>query len=198
MMQLALSTLVREPLDRPCTRAEKERFAMITDEEKTLIRDNFRSLVPHVERVSDLFFQRLNAALPHAQEQLSLERSQQRAVFRSLLSFVMKAIDHKSSAWRETPREEDDLFVVALALGRMKPRFDASEQAVGAALLWALDYALGTKFDAAARAAWTRLYALIATAIRMGKHSAPGRLENDLVLARVVSLCAQLEPGGVS
>ena len=171
---------------------------MITDEEKTLIRDNFHSLVPHVERVADLFFQRLNMLVPDAGGARVTDRAAQRAAFRALLSFAIKALDYRAAAWRDTPRDEDDLFVVALAVGRNGHSFAASEEAVGAALLWALDYALGKKFDAAARAAWTRLYALIATAIKMGQRSAPPGAESAPVLARVVSLCAQLEKGGVS
>ena len=62
---------------------------MITDEEKTLIRDNFHSLVPHVERVADLFFQRLNMLVPDARGARVTDRAAQRAAFRSLLSFAI-------------------------------------------------------------------------------------------------------------
>src|SRR5262245_14313710 len=119
---------------------------MITDEEKTLIRDNFRLLVPHVERVSDLFFQRLNKLVPETRNLRAQEPDAQRAAFRALLAFTAKALDYRAASWRETPRDEDDLFVVALAVGRSGRSFAASEEAVGAALLWALDYALGKKF----------------------------------------------------
>jgi hemoglobin-like flavoprotein len=181
--------------------AGKECFRMLTDEEKTLIRDSWRSIAPHAERVSDLFFQRLFQLDPAASSLCSAQQSARRDAFRGLLSFVVKSLDYRAEAWRETPREEDDLFTVALVLGRsargLSRLLAASEEAVGAALLWALDYALGKEFDASTRAAWTRLYGLIATAMRMGK-LAPKGVARDPVLDRVVSLCAQLEPGGVS
>ncbi len=175
---------------------------MITDEEKTLIRDSWRSVAPHAERVSDLFFQRLFQLDPAAEGLCSTDGRAQQAAFRGLLSFVVKSLDYRESAWRDTPREEDDLFMVALVLGQrarsLSRLLAASEEAVGAALLWALDYALGTKFDEPTRTAWTRLYGLIATAMRMGKLAPQEAVARDPVLDRVVSLCAQLEPGGVS
>ena len=129
---------------------------MLTDEDKALIRDSWRLLVPIADTVADLFFQRLFELEPVLRGVARGELAAHKRALVSLLNYVVRSLDWKSDAWRDETRHEDDLFLVLLALGRrakeLGPLADASTEAVGAALLWALDYALGKKFDAACRA----------------------------------------------
>jgi hemoglobin-like flavoprotein len=83
---------------------------------------------------------------------------------------------------------------VVLALGRRHSELyripDESYEAVGAALLWTLDYGLGKKFDDQARAAWTKVYTLVSTTMKMGRLSVQPRSETDKAVARVVAATA--------
>jgi hemoglobin-like flavoprotein len=121
-----------------------------------------------------------------------------------MLNFVVKSLDWPATAWRDEVSEDDDLFLVVLALGRRHSELyrvpDASYEAVGAALLWTLDYGLGKKFDEPCRAAWTRLYGLIATAMKMGRLSVRDSARTDASLDSIVSARARAHnhPGGVS
>ncbi len=108
-----------------------------------------------------------------------------------MLAFIVKALDWPDSAWRDTVDEEDDLCLVMLALGRRHTDLyripDASYDTVGEALLWTLDYGLGKKFDPPTRAAWTKIYTLLALTMKMGRLSVPTASTGDDAVKRIVA-----------
>jgi hemoglobin-like flavoprotein len=63
-------------------------------------------------------------------------------------------------------------MLVVLALGRRHSDLyripNESYGVVAEALLWTLDYGLGEAFTSEVRAAWTRLYTLLAQTMRLG------------------------------
>jgi hemoglobin-like flavoprotein len=114
-----------------------------------------------------------------------------------MLNFVVKSLDWPESAWRDNVDEEDDLFLIVLALGRRHSELykipDSSYAAVGEALLWTLDYGLGKRFDADALAAWTKVYTLVSTTMKMGRLSVEARTKTDHRLNKVMEAAQSAE-----
>ena len=113
----------------------------------------------------------------------------------SMLNFIVKSLDWPESAWRDTVSEEDDLFLIVLALGRRHTDLykipDAAYDTVGEALLFTLDYGLGKKFDAPAREAWTQVYTLVSTTMKMGRLSVQPKEASDRALRGAIEGRAQ-------
>ena len=88
------------------------------------------------------------------------------------LAFAVKAADWADESWAQDVPVDDDLFLVVLALGRRHTLLykvpDEAYATVGEALLWTLNMGLGQAFTPEVKAAWTRLYALLSSVMRMG------------------------------
>lgn len=164
---------------------------MLTDVDKRVIRESWRLVVPIADTAADLFYKRLFELKPAYQQYFKNDMASQKRKLLAMLGFIVKSLDWPESAWRENVDEEDDLFLVMLALGRRHTELykipDSTYAAVGEALLWTLDYGLGKKFDAAARAAWTKVYTLISSAMKMGKLSVQPRTVTDAMVRKIVS-----------
>ena len=164
---------------------------MITDDEKSLIRDSWRLVIPISETAADLFYKRLFELRPDYRTLFPEDMRAQKRKLIAMLAFIVKSLDWPDSAWRDQVSEEDDLCLVLLALGRRHTDLyhvpDASYDTVADALLWTLDYGLGKKFDAPTRAAWTRVYQLCAMTMKMGKLSVATGGSADTALTRIVS-----------
>jgi hemoglobin-like flavoprotein len=150
---------------------------MLSDAEKQAIRESWQLVLPVVETAADLFYRRLaeqNPALrARGQDQLVAQRKE----FVTTFSFVVRGLAWEASEWRSDAPDEDDLFLGMLALGQRGSRLarliEQHYSATGDTLLWTLTYALGKRFDAKARAAWMRLYTLLAIALRLGRLASP-------------------------
>jgi hemoglobin-like flavoprotein len=164
---------------------------MITDEEKAVIKDSWRLVVPIAETAADLFYKKLFELRPDYRRLFPEDMRSQKRKLIAMLSFIVKSMDWPESAWREEVPEEDDLCLIVLALGRRHSDLyrvpDSSYEVVGEALLWTLDYGLGKKFDGPTRAAWTRVYTLLALTMKMGRLSVPGASRADDALGRVIA-----------
>ncbi len=175
---------------------------MLNDAEKAIIRDSWRLVVPIADTAAELFYKRLFELQPEYRSLFPEDMSGQKRKLVVMLNFIVKSLDWPDSAWRDDVQDEDDLFLVMLALGRRHSDLyripDASYDVVGAALLWALDYGLGKKFDAPCRAAWTRVYTLVSTAMKMGRLSVRDRTLSDEAVARIVSAAAEPKHGVLS
>jgi hemoglobin-like flavoprotein len=148
---------------------------MLTDKQKVLIRDSWRLVVPIAETAADLFYKRLFETNPEYRALFKADMTAQKRKLISMLSFVVRSLDWPDSAWRETVDEENDLFLIVLALGRRHSTLyrvpDESYEAVGQALVWTLDYGLGKAFTEEVRAAWLQVYRLVAMTMKMGRFS---------------------------
>lgn len=175
---------------------------MLTDEDKKVIRDTWRLVVPIADTAADLFYKRLFELAPNYRSLFTGDLASQKKKLVAMLGFIVKSLDWPESAWREQVEEEDDLFLVVLALGRRHSELykipDASYGTVAEALLWTLDYGLGKKFDDAARKAWTEVYTLVATTMKMGRLSVQPRTETDRVVRKVVEAAGRPDQRGVS
>ena len=171
---------------------------MLNDAEKKLILNSWRLVVPIKDTAADLFYKRLFELKPAYQQLFKIDMAAQKRKLIAMLAFIVKSLDWPDSAWRETVAEEDDLFLVVLALGRRHSELyavpDAAYATVGDALLWTLDYGLGKEFTPPVRAAWTKVYGLLANAMKMGRLSVQVRAQADAMVQRVVAAAAEGEP----
>ena len=163
---------------------------MLNDAEKKLIVNSWRLVVPIKDTAADLFYRRLFELAPAYQRLFKSDMAAQKRKLVTMLAFLVKSLDWPDSAWRDDVAEQDDLFLVVLALGRRHTELydvpDAAYATVGEALLWTLDYGLGKEFTPPVRAAWTKVYGLIATAMKMGRLSAQPRAVTDAIVRGIV------------
>ena len=163
---------------------------MLNDAEKKLILNSWRLVVPIKDTAADLFYRRLFELEPGYQALFKTDLAAQKQKLIAMLAFIVKSLDWPDSAWRDTVAEEDDLFLVVLALGRRHSELydvpDAAYASVGEALLWTLDYGLGKEFTPPVRAAWTKIYGLVAMAMKMGRLSVQPRTTTDAMVHRIV------------
>jgi hemoglobin-like flavoprotein len=153
--------------------------AMLSDEEKGLIRNSWKLLEPIADTAVDLFCRRLFDRRPDYRVLFAEDLAGPKKQISATLEFIVKALDWPASEWRAEVAEADDLLLALVGFGRRHAELqgvaDERYEAVGEALIWTLDYALGEPFDANTRAAWMRLCVLIATALRMGRAMGPER-----------------------
>lgn len=158
---------------------------MLTDKEKGLVVDSFRLVVPIAETAADLFYKRLFEIAPQYRPLFSDDMASQKRKLVVMLSFIVKSMDWLQEDWAEEIDPEQDLALVVLAMGRRHTSLykipDESYGHVGEALLWTLDQGLGQAFTDEVREAWTRLYGVLATTMKLGGRA--GKL--DMGLGRV-------------
>lgn len=147
---------------------------MITDAEKKAIVNSWRLVEPIAETAADLFYRRLFELRPKYRSLFPEDMTMQKQKLLKMLGFIVKSLDWPDHAWRDTVPAEQDLFLVVLAMGRRHHELyeipDESYGPVGEALLWTLDYGLGPEvFTPDVKAAWTRVYTLLANTMKMGK-----------------------------
>lgn len=145
---------------------------MLSSREKQLVRDSWRLVVPIKETAADLFYRRLFELKPDYKAYFGDDLVSQKRKLIVMLSFIVNSLDFPESAWCEDISEADDLFLVVLALGRRHSELyripDESYDVVGDALLWTLDYGLGDAFKPGVRAAWKRVYEVVAHTMKLG------------------------------
>jgi len=146
---------------------------MLTKQHKAAIKRSWELVVPIADTAADLFYKRLFEIAPQYRRYFKQDIAPQKRKLLAMLKFIVKSMDWPDEAWRQSVAVEDDLFMVVLALGRRHSELyripDASYDAVGAALLWTLDYGLGEAFTNEVKDAWTRVYTLLATTMKMGR-----------------------------
>jgi hemoglobin-like flavoprotein len=178
----------QERIDGSLDRHEERN--VLNDAEKKLILNSWRLVIPIQDTAADLFYRRLFELQPSYQDLFKSDLATQKRKLIAMLGFIVRSLDWPDMAWRDTVAEEDDLFLVVLALGRRHSELysvpDAAYTSVGEALLWTLDYGLGKEFTAPVRAAWTKVYGLVSTAMKMGRLSVQPRAGGDAIVDHVV------------
>jgi hemoglobin-like flavoprotein len=163
---------------------------MLNDAQKKIVKDTWRLVVPIADTAADLFYKRLFELRPNYRALFTADMAAQKRKLLAMLAFIVKSLDWPDSAWRDAVSEEDDLFLIVLALGRRHSDLyaipDAAYETVGEALLWTLDYGLGKAFDAEARAAWAHLYSLVSLTMRMGRLSVQPVEDGDRAIRKII------------
>lgn len=144
---------------------------MLSDTEKTAIRQSWRLVVPIGETAADLFYRRLFELRPEYRELFGIDMASQKRKLLHMLAFTVKAVDFRDSDWRDDVAPDQDLMLVILALGRRHTELyripKDSYAVVAEALLWALKFGLGDAFTPEVEAAWTKIYTLLARTMLM-------------------------------
>jgi nitric oxide dioxygenase len=145
---------------------------MLTEADRRAVRHSFRLVVPIADTAADLFYKRLFELKPEYRGLFADDIAAQKRKLVRMLAFIVKSLDYSDDQWRDDVPPEQDLMLVVLALGRRHSELyripNESYGAVAEALLWTLDYGLGEAFTPDVRAAWTRLYTVLAQTMRLG------------------------------
>src|SRR5262245_62385235 len=91
---------------------------MLDDQQKILLRDSWRMVVPIAETAADLFYKRLFELRPDYRAYFKGDMPAQKRKLVAMLTFIVKAVDWPDSAWRDQVDTDQDLFLIVLALGR--------------------------------------------------------------------------------
>lgn len=155
---------------------------MLTDNDKSLIVDSFRLVVPIATTAADLFYRRLFELQPGYRRLFPAEMDRQKRKLIVMLQFIVKSLDWQPEEWKTDVLPEQDLCLVVLAMGRRHHELyeipDESYGPVGEALLWTLDQGLGDAFTQDVESAWKRLYGTLAITMKMGARAS--RISTDL------------------
>lgn len=127
----------------------------MSPEQKAVIRETWRQVVPIADQAAALFYDRLFAIDPALRRLFaSTDMAQQHVKLVEALSAVIGALD-----------DVETIVPTLEALGRRHAGYGVTEahyDSVGEALLWTLEQGLGAAWTAAAKLAWADAYLLIA------------------------------------
>ncbi|KAK3282249.1 hypothetical protein CYMTET_10004 [Cymbomonas tetramitiformis] len=157
---------------------------MSEDKTKILVQSSWAKVLPdvndksQVEKVGVLLFKRIFELAPGARELFSFADSKEETP-RGMVVHGAKVIQTVDTAVKMLD-EPDKLIPVLQRLGKAHVGYgvvEAHYPVVGAALLWALEQALGPAWTAETKTAWTNIYDLIATTMIEASGKAESILE---------------------
>jgi hemoglobin-like flavoprotein len=131
----------------------------MSPEQKALVKQTWRKVVPIADTAAQLFYGRLFAIDATTRPLFKdTNLAEQRRKLIQALTGVVQGLDHLETL---VPTLKD--------LGRRHAHYgvtDGHYDAVGAALLWTLEQGLGPEWTQQAKAAWSCAYALLADVMR--------------------------------
>jgi hemoglobin-like flavoprotein len=131
----------------------------MTPEEKRLIKETWRRVLPIADGAAALFYNRLFEIDPSTERLfLNTRMPEQRKKLVQMLTAALQGLDNL-----------DALIPIVEALGRRHRGYGVAAQhyeSVGAALLWTLEQGLGRAWTPEAAEAWTQLYGLLSSVMR--------------------------------
>jgi hemoglobin-like flavoprotein len=131
-----------------------------TEKDLDLVRNSFDHVVETAGVAADLFYMRLFEIAPRLRHLFPEDMRDQK---RKLLVMIAMAV--------QGLHDLDRLLPQLKALGARHTSYGVQThhyQAVGAALIWALERCLGNAFTPDVQQAWTRVYGLIASVMQQG------------------------------
>ncbi len=127
----------------------------MSPEQKTLVQETWRHVMPIADTAASLFYQRLFEVDPKTRDLFEgVDLAGQGMKLTQAINMVVVALDRL-----------DDLSPVVAALGRRHADYgvtDAHYDTVGAALIWTLEKGLGELWSEDAKAAWLAAYTVLA------------------------------------
>jgi hemoglobin-like flavoprotein len=135
----------------------------MSPEQKMLVKETWKKVVPIADTAAYLFYDRLFDADPTTRVLFnSTDLPEQRRKLIQVLASVVRGID-----------DLEKLLPTLRALGQRHTRYrveDRHYDTVGAALLWTLEQGLGSAWTPQAKVAWSEAYAIVANVMRSGAH----------------------------
>jgi hemoglobin-like flavoprotein len=130
----------------------------VTPDQKLLVQDSFRLVVPIADTAAELFYGRLFELDPSLR---MLFRGDMREQGRKLMQMLTVAVRGLDTLEAVVPAVQ--------ALGRRHATYGVQPQhfdTVGAALLWTLERGLGAAFTPDVRDAWAAVYELLSSVMK--------------------------------
>jgi hemoglobin-like flavoprotein len=137
---------------------------MLTTQEIALVQSDWEKVLPIADTAATLFYDRLFAIDPKLRGLFKADLGEQKLK-------LMKMIGAAVNGLTNLP----DLVPVVQALGRRHVGYGVKAEhyeTVGAALLWTLQQGLGAGFTESHKAAWARVYGLLAETMQTSSQPA--------------------------
>src|SRR5215510_5367969 len=163
--------LINEPLPG----ALNQEDVIMTNEQIKLVQDSFRQVAPIAESAAQLFYARLFELDPDLELLFKGNLTEQGRKLMQMLGVAVNSLDRM-----------EQLLPVVRSLGSRHVTYgvrDKDYDTVGRALLWTLRKGLGEAFTPDVEAAWSNVYATLASAMQSG---AATSVETVAVLAEAV------------
>ena len=157
-----ICALVNEPLFGALTQED----VSMTNAQIKLVQDSFRQVAPIAETAAQLFYARLFELDPDLELLFKGNLSEQGRKLMQMLGLAVNSLDRM-----------DQLLPVVRSLGGRHVSYgvrDKDYDTVGRALLWTLRKGLGEAFTPDVEAAWSNVYATIASAMQSGSETEAG------------------------
>ena len=132
----------------------------MTNEQIKLVQESFRQIAPIAETAAQLFYARLFELDPDLELLFKGNLSEQGRKLMQMLALAVNSLDRM-----------EQLLPVVQSLGARHTGYgvrDKDYDTVGQALLWTLQQGLGEAFTPDVQAAWTNVYATLASAMQSG------------------------------
>ena len=159
-----ICALINEPLFG----ALNQEDVSMTNEQITLVKDSFRQVAPIAETAAQLFYARLFELDPDLELLFKGNLSEQGRKLMQMLGLAVNSLDRM-----------DQLLPVVRSLGTRHVSYgvrDKDYDTVGQALLWTLRKGLGDAFTPDVEAAWSNVYATLASAMQSGSGTPAGEV----------------------
>jgi hemoglobin-like flavoprotein len=137
---------------------------LMTDDQKTIVRNTFAKVSTNAPAVAALFYQRLFELDPGLR---ALFKGDMAAQGRKLIAMIGTAVSNL--------HQIDAIMPAVQELGQRHVGYgvkDPDYETVGTALLWTLEQGLGDGFTAPVREAWAVCYGTLAGAMKDAAHAA--------------------------
>jgi hemoglobin-like flavoprotein len=140
--------------------------AIMTNEQIKLVQDSFRQVAPIAETAAQLFYARLFELDPDLELLFKGNLSDQGRKLMQMLGLAVNSLDRM-----------EQLLPAVQSLGTRHVSYgvrDKDYDTVGQALLWTLQKGLGEAFTPDVEAAWSEVYATLASAMQSGTEAPVG------------------------
>jgi len=133
---------------------------MLTANDIALVRASFGRIAPIKDTAADLFYARLFEVAPQVRAMFPADLSEQK---QKLMAMIATAVGSLNDLGKLIPKVK--------ALGARHAAYGATEahyEVVGQVLLWTLERGLGDGFTPPVRAAWAKVYGVLAATMQAG------------------------------
>lgn len=138
----------------------------MTNEQINLIKTSFEKIAPISQHAADLFYAKLFDLDPKLERLFHGDMKKQGEKLMQVIAYAVENLE-----------KMDEILPQVKALGARHSGYGVAEKdydSVGAALLWTLEKALSTDFDAPTRKAWATLYGTLAETMKAAERESNG------------------------
>lgn len=138
----------------------------MTSEQKQLVQETFKLVVPIREQAAAMFYDRLFALNPDVRSLFKGDMKRQGALLMAMIGTAVNGLNRL-----------DEIVPAVQDLGRRHATYGVRKEhygTVAAALLWTLEQGLGAAWTPEVKEAWTACYTLLATTMQAAGEEAMG------------------------